>query len=41
MDQAGHPALFMVDTISSLGSIDYRHDEGGGSTSRWAAPKKG
>src|SRR3954454_14731203 len=29
IDQAGHPALFMVDTISSLGSIDYRHDEWG------------
>ncbi len=27
MDQAGHPALLMVDTISSLASIDYRHDE--------------
>ncbi|MGB5708973.1 MAG: aminotransferase class V-fold PLP-dependent enzyme [Arenicellales bacterium] len=27
MDQASHPALLMVDTISSLGSIDYRHDE--------------
>ncbi len=27
IDEAGHPALFMVDTISSLGSIDYRHDE--------------
>lgn len=27
MDQAGHPALLMVDTISSLGSIDYRHEE--------------
>jgi alanine-glyoxylate transaminase/serine-glyoxylate transaminase/serine-pyruvate transaminase len=27
MDAAGHPALLMVDTISSLGSIDYRHDE--------------
>src|SRR5437763_6593932 len=26
---AGHPALLMVDTISSLGSIDYRHDEWG------------
>jgi alanine-glyoxylate transaminase/serine-glyoxylate transaminase/serine-pyruvate transaminase len=26
MDRAGHPALLMVDTISSLGSIDYRHD---------------
>lgn len=29
MDKAGHPALLMVDTISSLGSIDYRHDEWG------------
>jgi alanine-glyoxylate transaminase/serine-glyoxylate transaminase/serine-pyruvate transaminase len=29
MDRAIHPALFMVDTISSLGSIDYRHDEWG------------
>ena len=27
IDAAGHPALLMVDTISSLGSIDYRHDE--------------
>jgi len=29
MDKAHHPALFIVDTISSLGSIDYRHDEWG------------
>lgn len=29
MDAAGHPALLMVDVISSLGSIDYRHDEWG------------
>jgi alanine-glyoxylate transaminase/serine-glyoxylate transaminase/serine-pyruvate transaminase len=27
MDAARHPALLMVDTISSLASIDYRHDE--------------
>jgi alanine-glyoxylate transaminase/serine-glyoxylate transaminase/serine-pyruvate transaminase len=27
IDAAGHPALFMVDTISSLASLDYRHDE--------------
>lgn len=27
IDRAGHPALFMVDTISSLGSVDYRHEE--------------
>jgi len=29
MDASGHPALLMVDTISSLASIDYRHDEWG------------
>jgi alanine-glyoxylate transaminase/serine-glyoxylate transaminase/serine-pyruvate transaminase len=29
MDRAQHPALLMVDTISSLASIDYRHDEWG------------
>ncbi|CAB3742959.1 Soluble hydrogenase 42 kDa subunit [Achromobacter denitrificans] len=29
IDGAGHPALLMVDTISSLGSVDYRHDEWG------------
>jgi alanine-glyoxylate transaminase/serine-glyoxylate transaminase/serine-pyruvate transaminase len=29
MDRAQHPALLMVDTISSLGSIDYRHDDWG------------
>jgi alanine-glyoxylate transaminase/serine-glyoxylate transaminase/serine-pyruvate transaminase len=29
MDDAAHPALLLVDTISSLGSIDYRHDEWG------------
>jgi alanine-glyoxylate transaminase/serine-glyoxylate transaminase/serine-pyruvate transaminase len=27
MDSAKHPALLFVDTISSLGSIDYRHEE--------------
>ena len=27
IDAAKHPALFMVDTISSLASLDYRHDE--------------
>jgi len=27
MDRAGHPALLMADTISSLGSIDFRADE--------------
>ncbi len=29
IDAASHPALLMVDAISSLGSIDYRHDEWG------------
>jgi alanine-glyoxylate transaminase/serine-glyoxylate transaminase/serine-pyruvate transaminase len=29
MDRARHPALLMVDTISSLASMDYRHDEWG------------
>ena len=29
MDRARHPALLLVDTISSLASIDYRHDECG------------
>jgi len=29
MDAAGHPALLMADTISSLASIDFRHDEWG------------
>src|SRR3989442_8680957 len=29
IDVAGHAALLMVDTISSLASMDYRHDEWG------------
>ncbi|CUH44770.1 pyridoxal-phosphate-dependent aminotransferase family protein [Ruegeria atlantica] len=29
IDSARHPALFMVDTISGLASLDYRHDEWG------------
>ena len=29
IDEAGHPALLMVDTISSLACVDYRHDEWG------------
>lgn len=29
IDAACHPALLLVDTISSLGSMDYRHDEWG------------
>ena len=29
IDRAKHPALLLVDTVSGLGSIDYRHDEWG------------
>ncbi|MFE7134914.1 pyridoxal-phosphate-dependent aminotransferase family protein [Streptomyces sp. NPDC057638] len=29
LDDSGHPALLLVDTISSLGSLDYRHDAWG------------
>jgi alanine-glyoxylate transaminase/serine-glyoxylate transaminase/serine-pyruvate transaminase len=29
IDAAGHPALLLVDAISSLASVDYRHDEWG------------
>jgi len=29
MDRVGHPALLLVDTISSLASVDYRHDAWG------------
>jgi alanine-glyoxylate transaminase/serine-glyoxylate transaminase/serine-pyruvate transaminase len=29
IDAAGHPALLMVDTVSSLGSADYQHDAWG------------
>ena len=29
IDNSAHPALLLVDTISSLASIDYRHDEWG------------
>jgi len=29
IDKSGHNALFCVDTISSLGSIDYQHDDWG------------
>lgn len=29
LDETGHPAMLFVDAVSSLGSIDYRHDEWG------------
>ena len=39
IDAAGHPALLLVDTISSLGSADYRHDEWGVDVSIGGAQK--
>jgi alanine-glyoxylate transaminase/serine-glyoxylate transaminase/serine-pyruvate transaminase len=39
IDAAGHPALYMVDTISSLASVDYRHDEWGVDVSVGGAQK--
>jgi alanine-glyoxylate transaminase/serine-glyoxylate transaminase/serine-pyruvate transaminase len=39
IDAAGHPALFFVDTISSLASTDYRHDEWGVDVSVGGAQK--
>jgi alanine-glyoxylate transaminase / serine-glyoxylate transaminase / serine-pyruvate transaminase len=39
LDRAGHPALLLVDTISSLGSVDYRHDEWGVDVTIWCSQK--
>ena len=39
MDSARHPALLIVDTISSLGSVDYRHDEWGVDVTIWCSQK--
>jgi alanine-glyoxylate transaminase/serine-glyoxylate transaminase/serine-pyruvate transaminase len=39
IDDAGHPALLLVDTISSLGSVDYRHDEWGVDVTVWCSQK--
>ena len=39
IDAARHPALFLVDTISSLASIDYRHDEWGADVTVAASQK--
>ena len=39
IDAANHPALFFVDTISSLASTDYRHDEWGVDVSVGGAQK--
>ncbi|HEY6276272.1 MAG TPA: aminotransferase class V-fold PLP-dependent enzyme [Streptosporangiaceae bacterium] len=39
LDEAAHPALLLVDTISSLGSVDYRHDEWGVDVTIWCSQK--
>src|SRR5260370_3725530 len=39
MDRAGHPALLLVDTISSFGSVDYRHDQWGVDVTLWCSQK--
>jgi alanine-glyoxylate transaminase / serine-glyoxylate transaminase / serine-pyruvate transaminase len=39
IDDARHPALLIVDAISSLGSIDYRHDEWGVDVTIWCSQK--
>jgi len=39
IDAARHPALFLVDTVSSLACLDYRHDEWGVDVSVSASQK--
>ncbi|MDX6334066.1 MAG: alanine-glyoxylate transaminase / serine-glyoxylate transaminase / serine-pyruvate transaminase [Streptosporangiaceae bacterium] len=39
MDRAAHPALLIVDTISSLGSVEYQHDEWGVDVTIWCSQK--
>jgi len=39
IDAARHPALFLVDTVSSLACIDYRHDEWGADVTVSASQK--
>jgi alanine-glyoxylate transaminase/serine-glyoxylate transaminase/serine-pyruvate transaminase len=39
IDAAAHPALLIVDAISSLGSVDYRHDEWGVDVTVWCSQK--
>jgi alanine-glyoxylate transaminase/serine-glyoxylate transaminase/serine-pyruvate transaminase len=39
IDTARHPALLIVDAISSLGSVDYRHDEWGVDVTIWCSQK--
>jgi alanine-glyoxylate transaminase / serine-glyoxylate transaminase / serine-pyruvate transaminase len=39
IDSARHPALLIVDTISSLGSVDYQHDDWGVDVTVWCSQK--
>lgn len=39
MDKVGHPALLLVDTVSSLGSVDYQHDAWGVDVTIWGSQK--
>jgi alanine-glyoxylate transaminase / serine-glyoxylate transaminase / serine-pyruvate transaminase len=39
IDRAGHPALLIVDAVSSLGCVDYRHDEWGVDVTVWCSQK--
>ena len=39
MDDARHPALLIVDMISSLGSVEYNHDEWGVDVTVWCSQK--
>jgi len=39
IDSVSHPALLLVDTISSLGSVDYQHDAWGVDVTIWCSQK--
>jgi len=39
MDRVGHPALLLVDSVSSLACIDYRHDDWGADVTVCASQK--
>jgi alanine-glyoxylate transaminase / serine-glyoxylate transaminase / serine-pyruvate transaminase len=39
IDRAGHPALLFVDAVSSLGSVEYRHDDWGVDVTVWGSQK--
>ncbi len=39
IDEVGHPALLLVDTVSSLGSMDYQHDAWGVDVTIWGSQK--